>query len=164
MLVSPRQLLVVALVSLMMVTGVNGEVYRWVDANGKVHFSDKAPTSSGAGHGAVKVETLDLPEQGPAYAAPDISESERMQRQQRLVNMLEQERLAKQRAKAEAKQKEQELASRCERFRNRLKYMDEVNRFYKEQPDGTRTYLNDAEADKLRADRKRQYVEECGGG
>ncbi|MAR92027.1 MAG: hypothetical protein CML06_14265 [Pseudomonadales bacterium] len=130
-------------------------VYRWVDESGQVHFSDQAPPQ-------VRAERLDIPPAEPATGAPEESAAERLQRQKRLVNMLEEERLAREQAKAEQLARAREQALHCERFRNRLSYLERYNRFYDENEDGTRDYLTDEEADAFRARLKQQYRDECG--
>ena len=44
---------------------VSAQIYKWVDSNGKVHFSDKAPPD------ATKTETLKI----QSYTAPPVIES-----------------------------------------------------------------------------------------
>lgn len=131
------------------------EVYRWVDDKGRVHFGDKAPATTQA-------ETLDLPKVEEQPGAPDLSEFERMQRQKRLVQMLEEERLAKQEKKAKLAQEAQELEQYCTRFKNRLSYLDQYTHFFNEKDDGTRDYLSEEEADAYRTKLKSQYQRECG--
>lgn len=140
---------------LMLAVVAQADVFRWVDANGRVHFSDKAPAHQ-------KVETLTLPEADATVAAPDISEEERKQRQQRLVQALEEERLAKAQHKAELKQKEVEHQAHCERFRNRMQRLQSSTHVYSENKDGTVTYWKDAEADRYKADMNSRLQQECG--
>lgn len=132
----------------------SAEVYRWVDANGKVHFGDRAPAGQ-------KTETLDLPEAKPGQEAPTITDDERRLRQKKLVQMLEEERLAKEQAKQEKAAKAAERAKYCERFKNRLSYIDRYTHFYDENEDGTRKYMSEQDADTYRASKKAQYRKEC---
>lgn len=133
---------------------LQAEVYRWVDENGKVHFGDRPPTGQ-------KTDTLDLPKVAPESEAPHVSEEESKLRQKKLVRMLEEERLAKEEAKREVAQKAEEKAKYCERFKNRLTYLDRYTHIYNEREDGTREYMSDDEMDAYRARIKAQYRKEC---
>lgn len=131
-----------------------GEVYRWVDANGKVHFSDRAPTGQ-------KTETINLPPPKDNQQGEVVSDEERRLRQKKLVKMLEEERLAKEQAKKEAEQQAAEKATYCERLKNRLSYLDRYTHIYEENEDGTRKYMSDEEMDAYRAEYKEKYRREC---
>lgn len=131
------------------------DVYRWVDDHGRVHFSDKKPAGNTA-------QTLDMPEAEEQPGAPDLSEFERMQRQKKLVKMLEEERLEKANKKAKLAQEAEAQVQYCTRFKNRLTYLDRTTHFYSEQDDGTRVYMSDQEAEAYRARVKNQYQVECG--
>ncbi|HAG96823.1 MAG: hypothetical protein CMK83_04645 [Pseudomonadales bacterium] len=131
------------------------EVYRWVDESGKVHFSDRAP-DQGA------VEKIDLPQAEEPAPSRDLSDFERLQRQKKLVKMLEEERLAKEAQQAQLAREAEEHAQYCTRFKNRLGYIDQYTHFYDEKEDGTREYMSEDQADAYRARLKQQYKEECG--
>ncbi len=131
------------------------QVYTWKDANGQVHFSDKAPADK-------QVQTLDLPVAAPAPDVPDVGDAERLARQQRLVKALEEERLEKERIKAEAQAEAEKKAAYCERFKNRLARMDSASLLYSENKDGTVKYWEDKDADRFRKEQKARYQQECG--
>ncbi|AUM12607.1 DUF4124 domain-containing protein [Ketobacter alkanivorans] len=142
--------------TVMMASNSNAEVYRWVDEQGRVQFSDKAPVNA-------EVQTLALPVVEERSATPELSDAERMARQKKLVKMLEEERLAKQEEKAQLALEAKEREQYCTRFKNRLSYVDQYTHFYDEKEDGTRQYMSDQEADAYRVRLKQQYKEECGG-
>lgn len=146
---------VVCCLGVLLALSAQAEVYRWVDANGKVHFSDKAPVQGA-------VEKIDLPEVEEPAPSEDLSDFERLQRQKKLVKMLEEERLAKQEQKAQLAKEAEERAQYCTRFKNRLSYIDQYTHFYDEKEDGTREYMSEDQADAYRANLKQQYKEECG--
>lgn len=143
------------LVAVMLSVTAQAEVYRWVDDNGRVHFSDKAPVGG-------KAQAMDLPTAKDEPGTPDLSEFERMQRQKKLVKMLEEERLAKEEQRAKLAQEAEERAQYCTRFKNRLSYLDQYTHFYDEKEDGTREYMSDQEADAYRTKLKQKYRDECG--
>ena len=145
------------LVALLLSVTAQAEVYRWVDDNGRVHFSDQAPVGGQA-------ETLAMPKEKELQGATDLSEFERLQRQKKLVKMLEEERLAKQEKRAQVAKAAEEREKYCTKFKNRLKYLDQYTHFYDEKDDGTREYMTEEEADAYRAGLKQKYQEECGEG
>ncbi len=133
---------------------VQAEVYRWVDSNGKVHFGDRPPKGQAS-------EMLDLPESKSDSETPALSDQQRMARQKKLVEILEEERMEKENAKREAKEQAEKLAMECTRMKKRLEYMERYNRFYHENEDGTRQYMNDQQADAYRQRRYDQYRQKC---
>ena len=136
----------------------SAEVYRWVDANGRVHFGDRAPADG-------KAEALDMPQAGKdAAATPDVSEQQLRERQQRVSRVLEEERLEKEQQKAAQKQQEAEKKAYCERFRNRMERLDASSQVYTENKDGTIKYWKDKDADRYKAKQRAQYKAECGEG
>lgn len=136
----------------------NAEVYRWVDANGRVHFGDRAPADR-------KAEALDMPQADKdAAATQDVSEQELRERQERVSRVLEEERLEKEQQKAALKQQEAEKAVYCERFRNRMERLEASSQVYSENQDGTVKYWKDKDADSYKAKQRAQYQAECGEG
>ena len=129
------------------------EVYRWVDASGKVHFSDTAPNDQ-------KVETIVLPESKPRPEAT-LTDSERQKRQAHVVKVLEEERLKKEKQRKEELAEKEKHIQYCKRFESRLKHMDTISVFYNENDDGTIQYLSDEEGDRYRREVKQQYQQEC---
>lgn len=131
------------------------QIYTWTDASGRVHFSDKAPANQ-------KSATVDLPESAAnSTPEPNIDESERLERQKRLVQVLEEERMEKERLKAEAKAEAEKKVAYCERFKNRLSRMDEASLLYSENKDGTVRYWEAKEADQYRVQLRNRYQQEC---
>ncbi|HVL01185.1 MAG TPA: DUF4124 domain-containing protein [Dongiaceae bacterium] len=133
------------------------EVYRWVDAEGRVHFGDSAPKGQ-------KAETLEMPEADkPASPTGDAFSDEVMrQRQDKLSRVLEEERLEKERAQADVKQKAAEKEAYCERFKNRMERLEASSQVYSENKDGSIRYWKDKDADRYKADQRKRFKQECG--
>lgn len=130
-----------------------GQVYKWVDENGKVHFGDKPPVNS-------KAEELNLPEVKSADT-PEVTHAERIERQRRLVKALEEERKEKQKAKQEKKDKEAKQVAACKQLKGRIKHSETINRYFRYDEQGERTYYSDAEADAFRNKLKAAYQQNC---
>lgn len=126
---------------------VQAELYKWTDAEGRVHFTDKKPESAAS----KKVETLATPrasapggrsvEETPAAGS---TASDVLQRQKRMADILAQER----------EQHEQEVASKnmalAARKRKCLELRDyrrnaEGSRLYDVNDKGERVYMGDKE-------------------
>ncbi len=133
------------------------EVYRWVDGNGRVHFSDNAPQSQAA-------EVVQLSNDGSesTLGAQAGTIADQLQRQKHLSQVLEEERLAKDAQRKDKAAKALQQDRYCERFKNRLAYLDSAGLIYDENDDGTRVYLSDEEGDRYRAEMKARYRQDCG--
>jgi hypothetical protein len=130
------------------------QVYRWVDSQGRVHFSDKAPPDQ-------KVDTVALPEVEATPSADVLPEADALERQRRLVQVLEEERLERERLKAEAKAEAEKKAAYCERFKNRLERMESASLLYSENDDGTVKYWKDQDADRFKREQRALFQQEC---
>jgi len=126
------------------------EVYRSVDADGHVVYSDR-----GASKSAPK-STVHVNEGDPAEAA-------RIAKEQQLLQAEDAQR-AKQQAtdeknKASADQKKQ---AACQNARNYYYRLRDSGRIYQRDSDGNRVYYSDSEADTLREQAKRAMSSACG--
>ena len=135
---------------------VQAEIYKWTDAEGRVHFGDKAPQNE-------SVSQIDLPKIPAPDNVPDSTEREHLERQKRLVKALEEDRLEKEQAKIRLREEEEKKAVYCERFRNRIERLDASNHVYSENKDGTIRYWNDQDADRYRAEQHALFEKECAG-
>lgn len=117
------------------------DLYKWTDAEGRVHFTDKKPES------AARVETLKAPRAlAPGGAAVDVQSSpsggSQLERQRRMADILAQER---ERREAEASKKEKEAAVRKQKCLELQDYRRNVerSRVYDINDKGERTYMDD---------------------
>jgi hypothetical protein len=126
------------------------EVYRSVDAQGHVVYSDR-----GAVKGAPKT-TMHVDEPNPAEAA-------RLAHEQELLSADEAARARQQalddKNKATQQRKKQQA---CEKARTEYSHMKESARLYQRDTTGNRVYYTDDEADVLREQARRAMVTTCG--
>ncbi|MCB1759233.1 MAG: DUF4124 domain-containing protein [Gammaproteobacteria bacterium] len=113
------------------------EIYRWTDADGRVHFGDR-PQGASAEQVPVR-EAPPLPAQSPA-----LSGERQQQEHQRLIDALREEREAREQKRRQAEEREARRAQHCAHARNRLQRYRR-GRLYQPQEDGGRRYLNDLE-------------------
>ena len=147
------------LVSLLLVTSAQAEVYRWVDDQGRVHFGDRAPQQGQA-------QALGMAEsekQAPAQSDEAFLQAQKL-RQQRITQVLADERQAKEKAKAEQQAKLEEHKKKCAKFAKQLSYFEPGTQFYEENDDGSRRYMSGKESDDYLDELRKQYDEHCADG
>jgi Domain of unknown function (DUF4124) len=126
------------------------EVYRSVDADGHVVFSDRA-SSKGAPKTAVHVD------------APDPAEVARLAKEQEMLKAEELQRTRQQALEAKEKARgDHAKQATCENARNYYFRLKDSNRLYQRDPDGNRVYYSDSEADALRERARRAMSAACG--
>ncbi len=135
-----RQLLIIVLM-LMVATVTNARVSKWVDAEGKVHYSDQPPPSTAKSQKNLDIQT------SPAspIATPDskggaksLAERELESRKRRAEA---EEAAAKQ---AEEKKDAQRKQENCAQARNQLQALQEGQRMVKYNEKGERVFLEDS--------------------
>lgn len=112
-----------------------GEIYRWVDERGQVHFSDK-PVGSDA-------ETLVLPATPASNAAP--TQQHRQERQQRLLRAFEEERIKQREIQARARAEREQRQRRCHQVRDNLRSYTQAGGIYDLDENGNRVYMEEAQ-------------------
>jgi len=135
-----RQLLII-ISMLMVATVTNAGVSKWVDAEGKVHYSDQPPPSTAKSQKNLDIQT------GPAspQATPDskggtktLAERELESRKRRAEA---EEAAAKQ---AEEKKDAKRKQENCAQARNQLQALQEGQRIVKYNEKGERVFLEDS--------------------
>ncbi len=112
-----------------------GEVYKWVDTDGNVHYGDRPPATG------VDARSISLP---PAPAeAPD--QARRSLKQRRLLEAFEAERNQRDQAEAEASAARRERARDCENARRELARVERANIVTTSDASGARIYMSDEE-------------------
>jgi len=133
---------------------VAADIHQWTDAQGNTHFSDEPPEDSR--HESKKVN----PETNAVDTDSAAVKQRRAEQQKYLDERRKQRRKeAENRARREAREERQR--QRCKQMKARIKHMESVSRFYEINEDGSRDYLSEAEAQKVRRQRRRRYQQEC---
>jgi hypothetical protein len=126
------------------------EVYKSVDADGHVVYSDRGATKS-APKTALHVEE------------PDPAEVARLAHEQELLKADDQARTHQQaiadKNKAVQQRKQQQA---CEQARNHYYYVKDAARLYQRDSDGSRVFLSDDAADAAREQARQAMVSACG--
>jgi hypothetical protein len=125
------------------------EVYKTVDAQGHVVYSDRADTS--AQKSAVRVD------------APNPTEAARIAKEQEILKAEEIQR-NRQKSADEAKKAQAEHAAQvqCDAARNRYYALKDARRVYQRDADGNRIYYSDQDADAKREEARQAVTTACG--
>ena len=150
-----RQILVTTLSAFLVVSGaaVASDIYKWVDADGNVHYGDK-PVGNPAERVAIESRRTDR-----AAVAAQVSAAREARAEAREARAAaEGEQPTAEELAAAAAEKEQE----CAGYREKLQAMLTSRRLYREGEGGEREYLSDDEIDAARAKATTQVEEYCG--
>lgn len=124
-----------------------GQVYRWVDEQGRVHYGQQP---QGANAQAVEVR--------PQVVEQDGAAREREQRAERYFQARRDEQAQATQARRE---KQAQLARECAQLRAQLASMPEGRRYYQPGANGERHYYSDEELDAARAHLGSQLSGHC---
>lgn len=119
-----------------------GQVYKWVDEQGNVHFGDRP-------HGQAAETVRVRPPPASALATPN--QGSRQEKTQKLLRAWDEERREKDDKKAKVAAENEEAKRRCHDARDELRGMDAGKRYYNLDQQGERQYLNETELKQRRA-------------
>jgi hypothetical protein len=126
----------------------SAEIYRWTDAQGRVHFSEKP-----AGKGAEQVEVK------PQVVERDDATREREQRTQQYFDARRDEK-AQSQARASAARAER--SKECQELRSNLESIQRDQRYFVIDKDGNKNYVEADEIDAARSRLSSHIAERCG--
>ena len=135
---------------------VAGDVYRWTDPDGQVHYGPHPPRDA---HNA---QNLSLPETGAPARGVDVDNAQRRDRQRRMLEAFAHERERKKASAAEVAERERQRVERCRAIRTQWRHLAFGGRVYFRRDDGTRDYLSDERRAAERARLRPAYIEACG--
>jgi hypothetical protein len=141
-----------ALCACLVTAAAPAEVYKWTDAEGRVHFGDRPPQG--------EAETVPMP--GRTGDAPVATPEERLEKQRRLLNAFEEERRQKRDAQAQARQEKAERQRNCAEARDNLHSQETASAVYRLGPDGERVYLDEGEREQALARARAAVAQWCG--
>jgi Domain of unknown function (DUF4124) len=132
-------------------TAFADQVYRWVDKDGHVHYSQTPPAVTSV---HARSEEVSAPPPDPTGA----------QNAQNLVQQMQarnaQEQAAQQQAQVQTQKKAQQQ-QRCNQLQAELQIMQQVNRVVTVDTKGNRTYLSDAQHAQQEQQLQNQIDKEC---
>jgi len=151
--------LILLLTAMMLLSmGHSAEIYRWVDENGKVHYSDKPPK------GAKKKAQQVIIDSTPEVAKKDTvarSASDRMAAANQWLSSTREKKEEKVAERDQAYQKKQQRIRDCKVLKRELKDFQNADVVYDYDENGERFYLSEQERDKLIHNIKQKMTQTC---
>jgi hypothetical protein len=126
----------------------SAEIYRWTDAQGRVHFSEKPGVT-----GAEQVEVK------PQVVERDDATRQREQRTQQYFDARRDERAVAGTRSAEARAKRNK---ECQELRSNLESIQRDQRYFVIDKDGNKSYVEADEIDSARSRLSSRIAERCG--
>ena len=133
----------------------HAEIFKWVDENGKVHYSDRKMSNQAQ---QINVDT------GAATLGQDSNAVEqRLMHQQKYVNYLQSERLERQEKRLEAQQAVDKKKKLCAALQDQLHNYDHGNyRWYDlDESSGERNYLSDDQIEIKKEEVQKEIASNC---
>lgn len=149
----PSRLLIMAALALALALPTAAQVYKWIDKDGKVHYSDKKPRDPKAKD--VKDMNIQSAPTDPAAVERDLAE------------LQERGKVTDENLRVQAQVKEQTAAEkaaqekRCDQAQERLAVLEAVQRMVVVDKDGKQTYKSDGETNAEREKARAQVAELC---
>ena len=129
------------------------EMYKWTDEQGVVHYSDQPAAS-----GAKSEKKLDIPNQpAPPAAAPAKNWQEKNLEFKKRQNATAEAEAKQQKDAQDAKTK----ADNCAKAKSSLQTYESGQRVFTYDPQGNRSYLDEAQHEKALADARKSVAEWC---
>ncbi len=130
------------------------QIYKWLDDNGQVHYSEKAPDKKRA------AKEIHLPRYTPPQAAT-ASPAQRKQKRNNLLRAFDEERKLRKDAQAQKNQQDARRRRNCIFARDQLKNYQRATALYNLDKQGKRIYLSDSQRSRSEANLKSQISKWC---
>ena len=129
---------------------LGAEIYRWVDAEGRVHYADRRPEAPTRG-----VQSLQLPEEA---SGPDPAVQAERARARRLLQVWDEERLAREQAAAGQAAAREAL---CTRLRAHLEELEHARLVYRDDGSPRPQPLGEAERQSYEQSLRATWDDRC---
>jgi Domain of unknown function (DUF4124) len=129
-------------------------VYKWVDTDGRVHYSDRPPSDQ-----AQLVNIVSQPTSHRAVAARAVSQARQRETDAKQEDTRKQDQATAQAVDADVTKSR---AKQCEEAKERYRVAIDSHRVYTMGANGERQYLNDSELSQARLDARRDRDAFCG--
>jgi hypothetical protein len=130
-------------------------VYKWIDDNGKVNYSDRPMTSQPS------VEmNIDDSATEPSFRSGNDQLS-REEKRERLLQSMQEDRIEKQEQREKQKALKQKNRAKCNRYRDQMRHYERASGLYKLDEDGKRVYMSDNDRAKATRNLQRNIKKYC---
>jgi hypothetical protein len=146
------RLLALVTLSLTFAVATARDVYKWTDANGKVHYGDRTAA------GGSTAEKMEIKAKAPQADSGSIEHDERTRR---LLNQYQDEQAEADTAKAEKEKNEANRKHNCQVARDLLQKYRTAAYLYDKDKNGERVVLSDEQRAKAEADTQKEVDKWC---
>ena len=136
------------------VVSAQAGVYKWVDETGAVHYGDRPQSGSQA----VEVQQFNAPNK-PALVDDDAVS--RDEKRQRISDMLEEDRIDKNKEQEKKKVERERKKQECNRLKDRQRHVTNAGGLYKLDKDGNRVFMSDDQRKKSEAELRKRIQKAC---
>jgi uncharacterized protein DUF4124 len=133
---------------LLQINTAYSEVYKWIDENGKTVYGDK-PTSNNAD----KIKIKNPPKQDKHY-------QDRYKKQQKLLDVMKEERYEKIALKKKEKEKKEKEKQKCAKTIKELQEMKNASFLYEKSDDPNNPKIISDDQRKLEEEKYEKYIKE----
>ncbi len=130
------------------------KIYKWVDDNGQVHYSEKAPDKKRA------AKQIHLPRYTPPQAAT-VTPAQRKQKRNNLLRAFDEERKLRKDAQAKKNQQDARRQHNCILARDKLKNYQRASVLYSLDKQGKRIYFSDIQRSRAEANLRSRISKWC---
>ena len=145
-----RRIALALIVAAACASPAQAQVYRWVDKDGKVHYSDQKPKDAVAKEMAIQSQPSDAEAAEKAMAE--------LKAQNQGLDQLEADR---KQAAADQQRVKQQQDAQCKAARSEAQLLTQVNRYFTVDDKGERRYDSDAQLAQRRAAANAKVAELC---
>lgn len=132
-------------------TNAMAEIYKWVDAQGNVHYSDKP----------VKEDAQQMDIKTDSSSGPKVSQQERLERRQRLLQAYDEDRAKQKEIDTKEQKQKDQLKRECVIAKDRLARYERSRGLYDFDKDGNRIILEDKEKQRITDTLRQQINQHC---
>jgi len=119
---------------------INAEIYKWVDAQGNVHYGDKIHANSSEKNNPLD---LDISTQGNLKL-----NDARAKKRQKLLSAYDDDRERENKQKEKEKKINKKKARACVRYKDKMRRYDRANSLYRLDKEGKRIVMSNEERDR----------------
>ena len=133
----------------------NAEIFKWVDSNGKVHYSDRKIDRS--------AKEIDVSTGKQSIGTSNSDVGQRLANQNKYLNYLQSERLERKEKRDQQKAQRAKKNQYCATLKDQLKsFTEERARWYElDEATGDRRFISDAELDQRKNELQTEIKTNC---
>ncbi len=152
-----RTLLIISLIACLTPLSQAGKIYKWVDENGKVHFSDKPPADQ------KKTESLTLETKSTEQpkSQPAVSAQQRINEANKWLHSTRSKQQEKVQARDKAWNDKQKQIAECKVLKRELTDYENAGVIYDYNDKGERYHFNQQQREKFLTNLRNRIAKQC---